>query len=359
MRRVLCSLAIFLLLFSCTSNLSPQTSNFEPLKIGLIAPLTGPAAEIGNIYLEGAQLAVDDLNKKHILDKQIELVVEDTASDPKRAVSAMQKMISVDNIKFFATITSSHALALKPVAEKNSVLLFADAAHPQITDNADFVLRHSNVAPDEARILADKIIELSAKKVSILSGDDDYGRVFNDELTRNLKASSVEVKSELYDLTAVDLRSEITKLTNDVDVFVIGGFGPAVPLAIRQTRELNFKGDLVVGIAFPIMKLYTLGALVDGVYSVDYPYSHFTSYDGFAEKFKAKFNKEPVQFHPVSYGSIELMVNVIAQSNSENPAVVVDKIKAMGSFDGKYEQMSITEQGDVIIPLIVSQFETE
>ena len=115
-------LAIFLrllLLVACT-----QIEESNPLKIGLVLPLTGPGAEIGNLYLEGATLAVEDLNNAQILDRTIELVVEDTGSDKKNAVTAMEKLINVDGIKFFATISSSHGLALKPVAISNNVLLF-------------------------------------------------------------------------------------------------------------------------------------------------------------------------------------------------------------------------------------------
>ena len=154
---------LILVLAACTP--IRETKPLEPLNIGLVLPLTGAGSSLGNMYLEGAQLAVDDLNNAHVLDRPIRLVVEDTASEPKNAVTAMQKLASADGVKFFATIASSHGLALKSVAMENNVLLFGDVSHPNMTGDSPLLFRHSNIAEDEAEILANKSIELGGRRV--------------------------------------------------------------------------------------------------------------------------------------------------------------------------------------------------
>src|SRR3989344_1508268 len=137
---------IFLLvLFACAQE--------ETIQIGIIAPLTGPAADLGALYVEGAQVAVDDLNAKNFLDKPITLVIEDTGSDAKNAVTAMHKLTQVDDVNFIMTIMSTHGLALKPLANQYGVLLFGDVAHPNMTGDSLMVFRHSNIAEDEAKLI--------------------------------------------------------------------------------------------------------------------------------------------------------------------------------------------------------------
>ena len=77
-----------------------------PIRIGLILPLTGPSADFGNLFKESAVAAAEDLNNGGKLNRRVELVFEDTGGDPKNAVTAMQKMINVEGIKLFSSITS-------------------------------------------------------------------------------------------------------------------------------------------------------------------------------------------------------------------------------------------------------------
>ena len=58
-----------------------------PLKIGMCAPMTGPAAEPGRYAINGARLALEAVNKAGgVLDRQVELVIEDDQT-PIRASS--------------------------------------------------------------------------------------------------------------------------------------------------------------------------------------------------------------------------------------------------------------------------------
>src|SRR5215475_11062607 len=63
-----------------------------PVKIGIMAPITGDAASIGTEQLNWTQLAVDDFNKK--TGWNVELVQGDTQLDPAVAVTVAQSMIS-------------------------------------------------------------------------------------------------------------------------------------------------------------------------------------------------------------------------------------------------------------------------
>jgi branched-chain amino acid transport system substrate-binding protein len=329
-----------------------------PIKIGLVLPLTGPAAALGNIYLEGAQLAIDDLNAARILDRSVLLVVEDTGSEPKNAVTAMQKLVNVDGVKFFATISSSHGLALKPLAAQYEVVLFGDVSHPNMTGDNPFLFRHSNIADEEAKMLAQKILELGAKRVGILASADDYGFIFNKILRQILSSAEVQTQSESFDPKGVDFKTEITKVKEDADTVVVASVGPAMNLVLKQLKESEFKGTVVANIGFVITPSTTLGPLVDGVYHSDYPYTFLGNWPDFVARYKERYGKEPQPFHAISYGTIELLVNAIARAQSDEPMQVSRALHAFGTFQGTYETITLNEKGDAIIPLIVRQYRT-
>src|SRR6185295_4634802 len=66
----------------------------EDLVIGLIAPLTGPVAAYGDQVKNGAQTAVDEINKKGgIAGKNVVLKLADDAGEPKQGVSAANQLV--------------------------------------------------------------------------------------------------------------------------------------------------------------------------------------------------------------------------------------------------------------------------
>jgi branched-chain amino acid transport system substrate-binding protein len=67
-------------------------SSAEPLKIGMVAPLTGPGAETGRYAIQGAKLATEEVNKTGgVLGRPIELVIEDDQTTNPGVVLAFSK----------------------------------------------------------------------------------------------------------------------------------------------------------------------------------------------------------------------------------------------------------------------------
>lgn len=69
----------------------------EPIKIGLLQPLTGPVSAAGIAIKDAAEIAVEEVNEAGgINGRPIELAIEDTANDPAQCTSAANKVISRD-----------------------------------------------------------------------------------------------------------------------------------------------------------------------------------------------------------------------------------------------------------------------
>src|SRR5919197_987113 len=101
----LCS-GLLLLTAGCNRDGSGGTNpgGGETYKIGVVAPLTGPAAEAGIALRQGAQLAADEINGAGGVDVagkkvKLELTFEDSTSKPEVGVSVAEKLLGRDKVR--------------------------------------------------------------------------------------------------------------------------------------------------------------------------------------------------------------------------------------------------------------------
>ncbi len=100
---------------------SPISAEEKVLKIGAIAPLSGPGAPWGKALVQGVELAIDDIHAKGGLvvggDKyKIELLAYDDKYSGKEAVDAANRLIFNDKINIiFGSIGSAPVNAFQVV----------------------------------------------------------------------------------------------------------------------------------------------------------------------------------------------------------------------------------------------------
>src|SRR3954451_24134541 len=97
------------------SAIAPATAA-DTLKVGMIVPLTGAAVEEGSYEINGAKLAAEAVNKAGgVLDKQIELVIEDDQTTNPGVVLAFSKLAgNADISAFLGPIRSTQIHAIAP-----------------------------------------------------------------------------------------------------------------------------------------------------------------------------------------------------------------------------------------------------
>jgi branched-chain amino acid transport system substrate-binding protein len=351
---ILIALALVLVLLALnfvyfTGN-SVKNINKE-IRIGAILPLTGPASSIGLTLKQGLEWKVDELNSQ---GHNIKLYIEDSQSDPKQAVTSFQKLTSTDNIDIVFTISSASAMALKPLAEQQKVLLWGDVSHPQFTENASYVLRHSNIADNDAKVLSMAMLKKDLKRVSILYQSDDWGLAMEKELRKYLQTFDVIVNSQAINNKDSDFKTQLNKVKeDDANAVVFCAIGPAAGLLIKQAKELGIGGEIYssVGLIFTPAAVEASKSYLPGTY-----YETTKSNALFERAFREKFNKNPELMSYIGYTDIELLVYAMEKTHSQDPKIIVNFIKKLGTFKGKYETAEISVRGDIIISTEVKQW---
>lgn len=106
----------------------------ETIKIGVLTPLSGTYAGIGQQVRWGIDQSAEEINTAGgIAGRQIELVYEDSEANPAVAVTKAEKLLTVDNVDFLTgTVNSGATLAVGQVADRAGKLIattvsFSDA----------------------------------------------------------------------------------------------------------------------------------------------------------------------------------------------------------------------------------------
>src|SRR5215831_12707406 len=203
----------------------------EPIKVGLVAALSGGSAKSGEGITRGLTIAIDEINAAGgILGRKLELVRRDDESNPSKGQVAARELIDQEKVAvMFGGIDSPVALAIVPIANKEKVPFFSVwAAATPITRNGanpNYVFRVSAVDA-----LVDKALvqyarrTFNAKNLGLALVNNPWGESNEKGLTaaaaeQGIKIAAVE-KFEDRDVDMVPQLSRLRAASSDVVVLV-------------------------------------------------------------------------------------------------------------------------------------------
>ena len=193
----------------------------EPVKIGVVLSMSGPAAVFGlperdainSVYKE--VFATAGIN-----GRRFDLVFCDDKTNPTEAARCVTQLINDDKVvAIIGPGTGGNILAAGPIADRLKVPLLGPAGTVAVTDKANafhpWVFRVAINDMVGVRVLLDGAVKAGAKKIGVIYQEDAYGKFGNDfaqKLGTELGFQVVESVSAPY--TATDLTAHATKLRN-------------------------------------------------------------------------------------------------------------------------------------------------
>ncbi len=244
---VMCAM-LALTLSACVA--PPQDNQTgDPIKIGVMLPLSGDAASYGLAAQKGIDLAAKEVNQRGILPGPITLIYEDSKCDPAEAVTASQKLIVVDGVHaIIGELCSSATLAAVPIAEANNIVLISPASTtPSIKDAGDYIFRTVPSDALQGAFGAELVSLLGYGRLAILYSNEDYGIGFKDVLEEEFLATGKKVKAvESFERTATDVKTQLTKIKSKRPdaVYLISNSPTVAGIALKQMKEINLKAQV-------------------------------------------------------------------------------------------------------------------
>jgi branched-chain amino acid transport system substrate-binding protein len=246
----------------------------EPIKIGVIQPLSGPVAASGNYVRMGAEIARDWINGRGgVLGRSIQLLIEDNKSDPKEAATAAEKLIVRDKVPvIMGAWGSSMTLAAMPKLEEYGVPMIVETSSAaSVTKRGNpWVFRISPPSEMEALGLERYVKDLAIKQAAFLAVNTDWGRGAVTAFGDLLKRSGATVgTTEFMDQAATDMNAQITKIKADPsDTLFLTTSVEQITLVLKQAQEQRLARKIITtgGSSSPSQLIKQAGAAAEGTY---------------------------------------------------------------------------------------------
>lgn len=229
----------------------------EPIRIGVLLPMSGPLATLGNDVYRGFQLAQEWANAEGgVFGQPVEFAVADVPSSTE-AVSQCNRLISRDRVKVIVgSYASSISLPASQVAERNKVLYLEQGAVADDITKRGFKYLFRMIYPatelgaGAARFATDVAIpgcglDLAGAKVALLTEDSANGTAIAEGAKAWLAQKKVQiVDATSYSYKTTDMSSFVQRYKSlQPDILIACQYTPDCILFARQSREagLNFK----------------------------------------------------------------------------------------------------------------------
>jgi branched-chain amino acid transport system substrate-binding protein len=140
------------------------------IKIGWISDLSSATSKYG--AYEAGMLAVNEINSNGgINGKKIELIVEDGKCDTKEAITAINKLINIDGVKFvLGGHCTAESMAIAPIVEQNKIIMLAAiTSTPLLSDAGDYIFRTSSISTVQSDLMAKAAIGKGVKKLQLFT----------------------------------------------------------------------------------------------------------------------------------------------------------------------------------------------
>ena len=304
----------------------------EGIRVGVLLPLTGKFAEIGEIERKSFLMAVDEINGTGGIDGEpIELIVEDTVGKPETGQAAIQKLILQDEVCIVGGgLSSSVTWKAIQVAQKNKVpFLVNTASADKITEKGGNCIFRLNTPVSEYPIALDSFITKVArvKTVAVLHENTLFGQSQSNAFIKRCRGLKLRViVKEVYEpgTPVFEQLENINRQKPDLFYMIASSIGTDASLIMRQAEALNLDTKLFVGggTGFTLSKFQeNAGSASEYVFAATL-WTPSVRYPGAGEYFK-KFiatYSEPTEYHGAqAYAAMYVIADALKRARSRTP----------------------------------------
>ncbi|MBI5265303.1 MAG: ABC transporter substrate-binding protein [Bradyrhizobium sp.] len=331
--------------------LAMQANAAEPIKIGSVLSVTGPAAFLGDPELKTLRLYIEKINKEGgVLGRPLELVHYDDGSDANNANSFGKRLIESDKVDFLIGGTTTGAtMSMAPLADRAGIPFISLAGGVVIVEP---VKKWLFKTPHTDRMAAERVFQHMKKQgltnIALLSETSGFGQSGKKESeAAAAKMGITLVANETYGPKDTDMSPQLTKIRGTAGVqalFVFGlGQGPAIvnknakmlglkmPIyhahGVASEEFIKLSEGAAEGVRLPAAALLVAAKLPDS--DPQKPVAL-----GYAKAYSERYKEDISTFGGHAYDALMILVGAIKRANGVDKAKVRDEIEQTKGFIG-------------------------
>lgn len=343
--RIVCFLVAALM---CSPVLTVQAA--EPIKIGAVLSVSGPASFLGEPERNTLLMLQDKINSQGgLLGHPLELIIYDDETEVNKAVLAADRLLKRDRVvAAMGGTTSGNTLAIMPKFAQARIPLVSLAAAERIVKPINpWVFK----TPQSDRHAVIKILEHAQdqgyQNIAIITVSDGFGQAGREVLLELVPAYGMTlVADEIYGPRDTDMTPQLTKIRGlNPDAIICWGTnpGPAViarnrvqlgmttPLymshGVASKRFIELAGDASEGLILPAGRLAVADQLPE-----DHPQKALLL--EYIQEYEARFNTEVSTFGGYAYDAMTLLAEAIVRAGEATPQAIRDNLETISGFVG-------------------------
>jgi len=321
----------------------------EPIKIGALFAVTGPASFLGEPERNTAQMVVDEINKAGgIKGRKLELISYDTGGDATKAVQLANKLIKNDEVvAIVGPSTTGDTMAVIPVVEKAGIPLVACAAGSKITDPVKkWVFKTAQNDTLAVAKVYEQLKKEKKTKVALLTVSDGFGSSGREQLKAQAANYGMEIVSDdTYGPKDTDMTAQLTKIRgSQAQAVICWGTNPGPAVIARNAKQLGLTlplymshgvsskkfielaGDAAEGIRLPSGKVLVADLLPKSE-------KQKSSLIAYVKDYQRHFKAEGDHFGGHAWDAVMLVKNAI-EKGGDTPAGIRNALEKTRNFAG-------------------------
>lgn len=312
----------------------------QPIKVGIVLPLTGDQAKFGEIEKNSFDMALEEINAAGgIKGNKLEFIIEDDTGRPEVGRSVVEKLITKDKVTLIGGgYSSSVTYAVAGVCQQNQrpFLVNTGAADNITTSGWDFIFRLNPPVSEYANSVESLMQELiKPKTVAILHENSLFGTSGAKEFEKTCNSLKIQVLlKEGYEAGGIDFKPVLIKVKQlNPDIVYMVSYIMDASLLMKQAKELKLTPKMFIGGAagFTLPEFQqNAGVASEKVISATLWYE-VLPYPGamdYYKKYVAKF-KKPTEYHGAeAYAAAYVIADVLKRAKSLKNTDIKDAFAA-------------------------------
>ncbi len=315
--------------------------NVQTVKIGHVAPVSGPQAHYGKDNENGVRMAIEELNAQNITiggqRVRFEIQAEDDAADPKQGTAAAQKLCDarvagvVGHLNTGTTIPASKVYNDCGIPHVTGAATNPNLTKPGYKTTYRIIANDNALGAGLALYAADT---LKLKRIAIIDDRTAYGQGVAEVFKRTAQQKGIQIVDEQFTTDkATDFMAILTAIkSKNPDGIFYGGMDPQAGPMLRQMEQLGmsnvkyFGGDGIC--TSEIAKLAAGAKTLNNVVCAEGGASLQKMPGGTAwkQKYDAKYPNQFQVYSPYTYDATFVLVDAMKRANSTDPKVYTPKL---------------------------------
>jgi len=331
----------------------------ETVKIGIVLELSGELAPMGEKMLNGARMAVDEINAAGgVLGSDVELLEEDGGTNPDQGFDRVKKLVEIDGVQVIVgpMITPTSELSMPYAKEQKIPLITMSATGVPLSELEGTEWYFRTCLRDDAQglAIADIIMDKGYTKLATIVMDNTYGIGLAADTVRGLEEAGYQFEHGVaieYDIAKKDYRTELGQIRDyepDVVLAVtyatdgIMIFKQALEMGLDDIAWLGCDGNYGSGLfAEASSAEFMEKAIVAGTRTI----GSGPAYEQFISGYTDKFGAPPETYCDTTYDAVWAAAKAIEAAGVYDGEAIRAALVEL-EFDGASGPLAFNELGD-------------